>query len=821
MTVSNPMTRTHVVRHGALDIALVVSVGASPALEPRLAGRLVLGRIELGLCVEGRVLGRGAALMDVRRREVREEYHMVTGKAVGLRHVDHSEAILTMADPDGSRWQVIVRAADDGLAFRYVLPDSDGPTNLGEELTRYVLKDPARAWVLDYQPWYETPRFGTDITGLPPGEYGFPLLLTCEGSTFALLSESDIDGRSSGAHVRFDAEAFQVVTADTTTLIESGHRTPWRVAILGDLRQIVSSTLVDDLAPPARGASLADVRPGRAAWSWWSSGYSGAYLDVQKRFADSAATQGWEHLLVDCGWDETWVPELVSYASARGIQVHLWSTWTDLDGAGLDKLALWRSWGVAGIKVDFMESESQDRYRWYDAILAETARVGLMVNFHGSVIPRGWARTYPHVMTYEAIRGAEYYTFYDQPLSASHNVIQPFTRNVVGSMDYTPVTFSAPRRETSDGHELALSVVFESGITHFADDPAEYVKRPLAARFLAELPTSWNETRLLDGHPDRAATIARRHDDRWFVGCICATDGGDQTLSLAELSDGGPVDIWLITDAPDGGLVELRMSAVTESSLRIAVVKNGGFVAVVTPANRPVLLSTPRPLSKLPRIGPPVSTIDDQGHALLRVDPDATLRVPPGWTGKKTGREHWTVCGPTVMRPGQIAVITAERQVEGSVVVVAHARVTAPLTEGEHPLSALPFLACTNGLGPVERDMSNGGGDPRDGGVLTVAGTPWTSGLGVANTSQVEFHLGGAARELSGAVGIDDEAGGTATAIIVVDGAPAYEVTVAAGHPAVTFKVDVRGARTLELRTRTWPGSPEAHVDWLAPFVNV
>ena len=113
------------------------------------------------------------------------------------------------------------------------------------------------------------------------------------------------------------------------------------------------------------------MRPGRAAWSWWSDFYSGAQLEQQKHFVDVAAELGWEHLLIDCGWEETWVPEIVAYASLRGIQVHLWTVWHDLDGPEkLARLALWRSWGVAGIKVDFMESESKDRYRWYDSVLA-------------------------------------------------------------------------------------------------------------------------------------------------------------------------------------------------------------------------------------------------------------------------------------------------------------------------------------------------------------------------------------------------------------------------------------------------------------------
>lgn len=780
-------------------------------------GAAVLDGMELEFTLDDRRFGPQTAVVGIRTRTVRETYPMYTGKAVGLRWFEHAETRYALEEPDGSRWSLVLRLADDGVAFRYETGAGGG--RLGPELTR-VPAGRGRAWVLEYTTWYETPRFGADLDVLAEGDYGFPLLIGLDDAcadreTFVLLSESDIDGRSSGAHPRFRDGGFDIVTADDEIAVAAGHHTPWRVAIIGSLADIVASQLIDDLAAPANPASVVIPRPGRAAWSWWSSQYSGASLDDQVRFGAFAARQGWEHLLVDCGWDPAWVPELVAVASRSGVQVHLWSAWSDLDGPeALEKLALWRSWGVAGIKVDFMESESQARYRWYDAILAESARVGLMVNFHGSVIPRGWARTHPQVVSYEGIRGAEYYVFYRDPLTPAHNVIQPFTRNVVGSMDYTPVAFSAPARTTTDAHELALGVVYESGIVHFADDPAEYATRPLAQQVLAEIAPAWDEVRLLDGHPDTHTVLARRSGDRWFVGAISAT--GERTVDLAVSAlAGGDADVWLVTDAAGGGL-ESRDAASVER-LTVLLAANGGFVAIVAPAGRPLRRAAPRTELVPPTVTPAVAVLDASGEARLDTDADVTPRVPPGWTavpGDHAG--EWIVGAPPTARPGDLGVVTLERAGHDGVPVVAHARVLAPLGAGEHLLSALPFLSCRNLVGPVERDAANGGGDPRDGGSLTIAGVVFSAGLGVSQESEIRFAVTGSASVLVGSVAIDDETPGTtAVAVVLVDGVELARVELGSGEPPVPFRLPVVGASTLELRTRPAGDGREAHVDWI------
>nr|WP_304608876.1 glycoside hydrolase family 97 catalytic domain-containing protein [Glycomyces amatae] len=870
-----------------------------------------VGGLGLGIRLNGADLGTGSALVRSTEREIAEEWTARSGKAVGTHRYVHREQVHELRHESGLEWQVHVRSGADGFAVRYAAARLEGHGRLEADHTRLrlggasdanaqpggasdtslrpdrtsenrasdagppsgaasdagpqaggataVQADTApRVWALDYQTWYETPRFGADLADLNAGAYGLPLLARTGPGRYLLVTEAGIDGRFSGAHADVDADGVLSFTAaDASTEVTRGPLTPWRVFLHGDLAAIVESRFVDELAPAPLDAfaDTAWVRPGRAAWSWWSDFYSGAQFERQKHFVDAAARLGWEHLLIDCGWDETWVPEIVAYASRRGVQVHLWAVWHDLDGPeGLAKLALWRSWGVAGVKVDFMESESKDRYRWYDAILAETARLGLHVNFHGSVVPRGWARTWPQVIGYEAIRGSEYYVFYDDtPLTAAHNVIQPFTRNVVGAMDYTPVAFTAPGRTTSDAHELALSAAFECGVTHFADDVDAYLARPDAARFLAELAPAWDETLLLAGDPDREAVLARRSGDRWFVGAVATGEARTITVPLDRVArpDGAPpngtasegstaepdgtarpgrtgLQAWIVTDGPDGLTAEHRT---VHRELTADLAENGGFAAILAPVGAPLFRAEERPELPAPAVEPAVQLAAADGTAEIRTAPGAFLRLAPGWSADDLGAGRWRIRAPRSLAPGRAGVVTVEtsgsdtsaRSGGPAVPVVAHARVVRPLTAGAHRLSSLSMTAFANESGPVERDMTNGGGNPADGTAMSIAGESFEDGLGASTPSRIDLHPGGGADRLAVRVGVDDETPGTAARVSVHgDGRELFAADVRSGEPALDVALDLRGITALSLRSDPLPEHPEpAHVDWAAGRLHV
>ncbi|WP_440068673.1 glycoside hydrolase family 97 catalytic domain-containing protein [Streptosporangium sp. OZ121] len=842
---------------GPVD-ARVENAGAGVRLTVTRREEVVLDRVPLGFVLDGTELGTaGAELVRVSERTVRDRFRARSGKSAGEHDYEHRESVYAFREAGGVEWEVVLRVARDGVAVRYALPALDGTARVTGDRTAVTLPAGSRSWVLDYQTWYETPRSGVDSAELASGAYGLPFLARLDAESHVLITESGIDGRFAGAHVEAgEPEAgglegggrtLRFVLADESVEVTRGVVTPWRVFLVGTLPELVSSLLVDELAPAASPEleEAAWVRPGRAAWSWWSDFYSGAQLDKQKHFVDVAADLGWEHLLIDCGWEETWVPEIVSYAAGRGVQVHLWTIWRDLNSPeDLRRLALWRSWGVAGIKVDFMESESKDRYRWYDTILAETARLGLMVNFHGSVIPRGWARTFPQVIGYEAIRGAEYYVFFEnQALTAAHNVVQPFTRNVVGGMDATPVAFGAANRTTSDGHELGLSVAFECGITHFADHVDAYAGRPLAARFLAELAPYWTETVLLAGDPDSHAVIARRAGDRWFVGGIATGEARTIRVPLGVLGVGADAQVWIVGDAspmtgeaPATGLAEkadrtaatglAETTTTAGDAIDVEVARDGGFVAIVAPAGTGVFRAAPRPRRAAPAVYPAVAEVGADGTASITTDAGVRLRLPPGWSAERVGETGWAVRPDASLRPGRLGVVTIERDGEGEgdgqVPVVSHARVVRPLTPGDHALSDLPMIAFVNDDGPVERDRSNGAGNPGDGRPMRVAGQGFERGLGTAPYSEARFHLGGRVETFTGAVGVDDESTGGARVGVLGDGVELFTAVVEAGRPVTDFGVEVRGVQTLCLRSEAaTPDDAGVHVDWVGTTLHV
>lgn len=786
--------------------------------------------ITFGLTTDTGTIGLAPSLVETTLREVNEQYTALFGKKTGNHCVRHLEHCLFFEE-NGIEWHLYLRECDDGLAFRYELPSST-PFKILKENTQIYCPTAAKVCTLPYTTWYEEARIIHTAGELPPGNYGLPTLIYSDAEQNYLISESDIDSGNCGAYLTWTEGYFTFTLADEQISVDSHFTSPWRVLIVGSLTSIVESTLVDDLArahitKAAEPDPISYVLPGHAAWSWWSSQYSGAYLETQKSFVDFAYEQGWHHVLVDCGWDAAWVPELVAYASQRNVCIHLWSSWSDLDGPeNINKLALWHSWGVCGVKIDFMESESRERYQWYESILSETARLGLMVNFHGSVIPRGWARTYPQVIGYEAIRGAEYYVFYKEPLTSVHNVCQVFTRNVVGSMDYTPVTFSAPNRTTSNAHELALSIAFECGITHFADSPDSYRFHPVAKELLKSLPDTWDETTLLGGTPDSYALIARRSDSKWFIACINGQNDSRVPLNLSKIiqtdHDLRSAESTLVRDsAPSkdqgkSSLVVESLSQIREDTF-IDVPRDGGFIIVVD-LERDSLHGIPPEASHplIPTsVRPGLAQADYSGKVTLPCKPEEICRPAPGWKIIARSETEVSLQAPENGIPGDLFTMTfiqgdrlTDRRIRHTKVLLPHGSLTN--------LHETTFFACANSNGPVERDQSNGGGDPNDGSKLTINNVPYSYGLGVSDQSFVEIALSQDEFTFTCLVGIDDETPNTSAQIrISVDGKSVFQKTIESKELLDICLPNLRG-EILRLETQQ-NSDREAHIDWVNP----
>jgi alpha-glucosidase len=812
-------------------------------------GSTVLAPAPIGIRTAAADLSTGLAFVSRSNRTVRERYPMTTGKRLA-RDVTLTESTFAFRGAGGAGLDVVVRVSAEGAAYRYVLPD--GATVLGET-SSYLLPAGAPGWLLPYSPNYENTRVQTTAGAAAAGDYGFPSLFQV-GANYALITESDVDGRYDGArlsHRAGDGE-YTITLADTQIAAAGRLATPWRTAIVGDLATVTGSMLVDDLAPPSRLADTGWVRPGTVAWSWLSEHGSPADPVRQKQYIDFAARNGWPYVLIDEGWSATWVPEVVRYARARGVDVLLWFRWTDLQTPQQRDavLPMLRSWGVAGVKVDFMDSDTQATFAWYDQILAATAAQHLMVNFHGATIPRGIQRTWPHVLSVEAVRGAEQFR-----TRAATNTIFPFTRNVVGSMDYTPVTWAVTDRDSTDAHEVALAVVYESGWTHLADRFETYEAHPEALRTLDQIPTVWDSSQLLAGAPGREAVFARRSDDRWWIGGISAVPAHTFSTGLGFLGGGR----YLAETLRDGdhGLVRESRIVRRGDTLSVPEPANGGFVTVVCPYTGSATCD--RPVRQVPAttlvVDPAEATV--QPGATVTVDATFTLPaggpirdvtlapVPPaGWSvrgaavhagslrGGGTLHGSWRLTAPSSLATGYVDLPVAAtfsfpgdpRHQPVHVEQAVHALVPPPAPTGDAQVSDLPFLAQTNGYGPVERDRSNGEANAGDGNPITLRGTVFPKGLGMHAPAEVTVWLGGGCSSFAAQVGIDDEvtSSGSVDFQVLGDGrALASSGVVRSADPARPVTADVSGVRILTLRaTDGGDGKNFDHADWAAAVVS-
>ncbi|MFC8427692.1 glycoside hydrolase family 97 catalytic domain-containing protein [Streptomyces sp. NPDC057253] len=555
-------------------------------------GRTVIEPSPLGIVTERTDLSRDLRFLHRKSRTIQEHYRTKSGKRLD-RRVRMNETRLSFAGAAGARLDLVVRASADGIAYRYVLPADSGDV-LGEA-SAFTLPADAKAWLGAYRADNEGQFVQYTAATAPTGEYSDQALFSTDGG-YTLLAESDLTGGYSGARLAHDqgTGTYRVRLADERVVSTGPLATPWRAMVTGDLATVTRSTFTDDLAAASKVRDTSWIRPGTVLWTWLAGGReAGQSLAAQKAYVDYAAERGWPYEAVDAGWyyrpgewdvtnpdwqTESWLPELVRYARAKGVGIIVWIHQRDLDTP--EERAQWlptlEQWGVKGVKIDFMNSEAQPMLRWYDTILAETAAHHLMVDFHGSTIPKGIQRTWPQVMTLEGVAGEEKRTN-----TAAHLTTLPFTRNVIGSMDFTPGAFQrVGLRPNSDAAEVGLTVAYESGLQMFAGTPASYEARPLARAYFDQVPAAWDDTRLLAGTPGQEAVLARRSADRWFLGGVYA--GAARTAEVPLSLGPGR---WLVETIRDGadGLVQDSRVLRGGDVLSVDVVANGGFAGLACP----------------------------------------------------------------------------------------------------------------------------------------------------------------------------------------------------------------------------------------------
>jgi len=586
---------------GALEIAFTAD-GGQLAYTVNFRGKPVVLRSTLGLELTGQpVLGAHVRIAHVTPGQGDETYTLLHGKASTVHSVYRGLALdLEETDAPHRNLRLEARAFDDGLAFRYVVPKQAGldEIRLAAEHTTFRLAKDATTYPLlldGFQTPYEDSYVTLPLSAIHSKELiGLPFLAELPGTAWVAITEADIDNYA-GMYLEHNSrDAFLLSSRlspsleqkDLAVAANAPLATPWRVLLIGaEPGRLVESNIVTSLNPPSAIADTSWIKPGKTAWDWWSGTWAegvdfkpGMNTATMKHYIDFSAASGLPYLLIDAGWayrstgpndshadltrtnPEIDMPAILEYAKAKNVRIWLWAHWTDIDHQMDQAFPLFEKWGIAGVKIDFMNRDDQWMVDFYRRVLAKAAAHRLMIDFHGAFKPDGIDRTWPNLLTREGVMGLEYCKW-SARITPEHNLTLAFTRALAGPMDYTPGGFDNVTRAEFEGrskkpmvmgtraHQLALYVVFESGFEMVSDYPEAYQGQK-DFEFIRAVPNVWDETEVAGGRPGEFISVARRKGREWYVGAITGWRGAEVDLPLEFLGHGNYV-AEIYADASD------------------------------------------------------------------------------------------------------------------------------------------------------------------------------------------------------------------------------------------------------------------------------
>ena len=529
----------------------------------------------------------GLTFLSESKKQIEENYYLPNGKTSRI-HYLANELTVSYLNKNKDTLQVLFRVSnnDIALAYRLASPKQTHCT-IKRELTGFNFPAHTTTFITPQAPsgegWMKTkPSYEEEYTNEEPiGTpskyrlgYTFPALFHLGNDGWVLLSETGVTSRYAGTRlsegnqeglytIAFPEKEENGGMGDNTVTSNLPLTTSWKTITVGEtLKPIIETTSAYNGMKPVYTASQ-PYKPGRSTWSWilWQD-ESCNYKD-QQIFIDLAAEMGYEYILIDALWDKQIgyenMPSLIAYAQSKGVDVILWynsnGAWNDapqgpkqrMDTAPArqKEMAWMKSLGVKGIKVDFFGGDKQTTMKLYEDILTDANQYGIFVVFHGTTLPRGWERMYPNHMGSEAALVSENLVFSQDFANkeAYTSTMLPFTRNAVSAMDFGPVFFNkrfskqadkGTIRKTTDAFQLATSILYQSPVQHFGITPNNIQEQPeYVINFMKKIPTTWDETRFIDGYPGKYCVMARRFGSKWYIGATNASNSlQSYTLSL-------------------------------------------------------------------------------------------------------------------------------------------------------------------------------------------------------------------------------------------------------------------------------------------------
>ena len=603
-------------------------------------GKPVIDHSALGLELDDKTpLGANVTITDSQPGSGVDDYDLAHSK---VSHVHDAYNSLTVkvteavsgSSRGGRSMLVEARAYNSGVAFRYVLPQQDPipSLHLRAEDTEFRFSDDDTAWVLalpNVRSSYESEYVRLNLSSLSNQGgvaskflVGLPALLHQPSVAWISLMEADLEGNSSmyvtnpsgswGGHYfsvklspRWDDPGYAVIG-------DLPHHSAWRVLGIADAPgRLAEANLETDLSPANRLQDTSWIHPGKASWNWWAdnvdkdgnSGDKYFTTETMKYYVDFAAESGFPYFFLDAGWSaqrditrmngKVDIPELVKYAASKNVKVWIWVGSDAVLRQMKEAFPVYEKWGVAGIKMDFVNRDDQQGIQHLYDVARYGAEHHLMIDFHGCHTPWGLMRAYPNVMSYEGVLGLEQNKAgrRDSPVDRT---VFPFTRLLAGPLDYTAGAFdnatedgfvirnSSPMAMGTRAQQLALYVVYENPIPMVSDSPRNY-KGQAAFQFLKDVPTVWDETHVLNGTPGEYATVARRHGGEWYLGSMTNWDPRTLQVPLQFLGSGSYV-AEIYEDGPDAATepkhVTIRNENVTGHSTMTLHLAPGGGAAI-------------------------------------------------------------------------------------------------------------------------------------------------------------------------------------------------------------------------------------------------
>jgi alpha-glucosidase len=615
------------------------------AYSVEFCGKPLLADSKLGLELEGQPpLGPAMKLAGTQSDSRDETYSIPVGKTRIVRN-HYNGLRADFIDSEGRKLSIEMRAFDDGVAFRYLVPQQPhiGQTRIAHELTEFTFAKDAETYplILDgYQSSWEDEYQLRNVSGLHKDWLiALPLLANVPGVGWVGITEADIEHYSGmylrrvpgrfGVHADLSPHEDQAGNIDSSYAVETAtpFASPWRVLMIADEpAKLIESNIVLNLNPPSKIADTSWIEAGKSAWDWWSgdaapsvSFKTGVNTATMKHYIDFASASGLPYMLIDAGWEakdpaapstlprqadilhtspDIDMPELLRYAKEKNVKLWLWAHWTSVDKYMDEAFPLFEKWGIAGVKIDFMNRDDQWMTGWYRKVAASAAEHHLLIDYHGAFKPDGLRRTYPNVLTREGVMGKEYLKG-SARVTPAHNATLPFTRMLVGPMDYTPGAFDnvnlanfvarrvMPMGLNTRAQELALYVIFESELEMVSDFPEAYAGQK-EFDFIKRVPCTWDEVRAIGGMPMQWISLARRSGNDWFVGSLTDWTARDVKVPLDFLGDGKYV-AEIYSDASDAAeqpthTVLTRQTVDRTTVLGVHMVSGGGNAMWIHPA---------------------------------------------------------------------------------------------------------------------------------------------------------------------------------------------------------------------------------------------